>query len=546
MPTDMPLPRDVLNDVRGACETTGRPTTDAEVERALASLSVPEVEAVHRLARTPLRTGPVGPEALVDMVRGTEPAVASARELGGYYAMKAERDALARLARARVAPEPAPAPVPLRPLPAPEETAGEAAPEARDPESSAEEATDDPRSEAVEPAPARRKRERVADPASFDRRGYEEAQQQLVTLFAYHRDAVRVAQELGLGMVELNERVDTLGLKRRIHRLLESTTDIEAFTPERVRTPRGEARTAPVLRKRTEKVERVVDPEPEPRPPERSVPAAWTQPVNEHGTRVYRRVEPPPQPRETPASSLVARREYVREPRRKERPPTRPVAPIEPPEPPTTPTRRPFAELQGPGGAAILERLLADEKANPRVLAARLSERFDGPAGRDVTDGDLRMLLAHHGLAATFQEREIANTRFLIGFHQGARAKLANALLLASDELAGYLGRLGLSEELERTRQERARIELGRKRLHDRIVQVLTRAPYLDDLGVLPAIDREVREQLGQLFAAKVPGATVAAALEERVREELQLEPNAFAKLLRRYELTEHAAKLLG
>jgi hypothetical protein len=227
----------------------------------------------------------------------------------------------------------------------------------------------------------------------------------------------------------------------------------------------------------------------------------------------------------------------VREVKRRGKPAVRttPVAaPSKLPEAPKSPARRPFSDLQSGGGRAILEKVLADEKANPRVLAAKLAERFDSPADRPLGESDLRQLLQYHGLAATFREREFTNTRFLIGFHQGARNKLANALQLSADELISYLSKLGLAEELEKTRAERAKLELGRRRIHDRLVQVLTRAPYLDDLGVLQTIDAEVREHIEQLVTTHL-----GAGAAETIRNELGIEKNAFLKLLRRYNLID-------
>src|SRR5690554_5297285 len=91
------LARDVIDDVRSACQQSGRATTEAEVRRTLETLDSQQVDAVRRLARGGL-TAPLGPDALVDVVKGTPVHVASAREIGGYYAMKAERDALATIA----------------------------------------------------------------------------------------------------------------------------------------------------------------------------------------------------------------------------------------------------------------------------------------------------------------------------------------------------------------------------------------------------------------------------------------------------------------
>lgn len=622
--------RDVIVDVRSACEKSGRPTTEAEVLRALDGLSADEAAALRRLARSPLPVRHLSPDALVDILRGVDPQVAAARELGGYYAMKAERDALATIA-ARSKPvadeeeessaehdsdddQDAGSDDETYEDSSDDDSAEEDSdddsddesydedsdeesydydlPDEEDDEEAAERALADARAasrgstrasdeeeedETPAPAPARRPapvarptmradEEDAAEEDEYEPPDLEEAPKKavrrkpnplantpegkeqervLVTLFAYHRDAVLVAQSLGIGLAELNDRIEALNLRRKLNRMLEMTTDIDVFSPVSVPRERPAEAPVPVVRKRGEKPERTSTPDlPAPTPFERSVPAARTTAVNAHGTRVYRRSPesaPAPAPAATP-DNLGPRREYVRESRRKSRavapaaPRREPVAPAEPPKP----QRQPFAELQASGGKAILNKLLADEKANPRVLAVKLAERFGGPAGREISEGDLRQLVQHHGLAALFAERELANVRFLIGFHQGARAKLTNALQLTPSELDPYLTKLRLADDLERTRTERARVELGRRKLHDRVIQVLTRAPYLDDLGILPVIDREVRDWLTDAFASRA-GKGTAAEVSEAVRAETGVEPNAFAKLLRRYELTPPA-----
>lgn len=559
MPTpNRALSRDVIDDVRSACQNSGRATTEQEVRRTLEALDAQQLDAVRRLARGGL-TAPLGPDALVDVVQGTPVHVASARELGGYYTMKAERDALATVA-ART-----------QGLPADDEEfededldddydtddldldedelvdewnddfedddedAERAAADAAaqhagssryaDDDDDADEADEYEPVEEEEVVAAPRKKKRA--PATKETR---EQEQVLMTLFAYHRDAVRVAQELSIGLQELADRIEELGLRRRIHRLLEQTTDIDVFAPAKLGTSEI---TAPVVRKRGERVERPVESEPTPAPTSQdSRPAAHTDPVNAHGTRVYRRSPEPSPARGAPTSNLAIRREYVREPRRRAKVPVAAAPPkvrAAKVEAPKTPAKLPFSELQASSGKATLEKLLADEKANPRVLAAKLAERYEGASEtRPLNDSDLRALLKAHGLIERFEQLEVANTRFLIGFHQGARTKLANALLLGADELDAGLARIGLGEELARVRADRSKLELGRKRIQDRISQVLTRAPYLDDLGVLPVIDREVQEELAALFA-RLGDA-------EAVRAELGMEPNPFAKLLRRYE----------
>lgn len=564
------LARDVIDDVRNACQQSGRKTTEGEVRRALEPLSAKEVDAVRRLARGGL-TAALGPDALVDVVRGTPVHVANAREIAGYYALKAEHDALVTLTGSRDdddsdiddetdsddwdASDDVDDESDFDDYDDEELDDDELAARWSDPEADAMAADDEYPGEAVEhdDETAETSSSHYDEDASEDdeyeevvvekpkrakRRGplsaaEKEESQVLMTLFAYHRDAVRVAQEMGIGLQGLSERIEELNLRRSIHRLLEQTTDIDVFSPAQVTSNKASPGSPePLVRKRGART--TPPPVDVPTPPvfEPSEPAAQTDPVNAHGTRVYRRTSEHAPPRRQAAVDLAVRREYVREPRRRTQlPATKPSVAVKTARPsePEKPSLPPFTELQGKSGRPILEKLLADEKANPRVLAKKLAERFEGPANREVNESDLRALLKAHGLAERFVELETANTRFMLGFHQGARGKLANALLMTLQELDAYLARLGLGEELERLRAERSRLELGKKRLHDRISQVLTRAPYLDDLGVLPVIDREVEEQLAELFRTHKGDA-------ERVREALGLEANPFAKLLRRYD----------
>ena len=531
------IARDVIEDVRAACERTGRPTTTQEVQTALAELGRDELERIRLLARGGFDASPLGPDAIVDVLYGTDPTIAAARELTGYYEQAAEREALAAIKGSRRSV--------IRDEDDEAADYTDAAAEAADAYASVEDdveprrdSDDDDAHEAPAPPDALKgERVRLQKPRTQKERSSEA--DELLTLFAYHRDNVLVAQSLGVGLVELSERVEHLGLWRSIQRMLERTTDIDVFSPGRVVAPKSSGVTAPVLRKRGEKPAPTPE-EPSQRGPASEGPAADTEPVNSFGTRVYRRTEerrPAPVP---VATTPAPRREYVREAKRPvrhvEKPQKSERVPLPTPAP-VVPEKKPFSELQATQGKATLERLISDEKANPRVLAAKLAERFEGP-GRDVNESDLRQLLKHHGLLGTFEEREVTNTRFLIGFHQGARAKLLNALQMSADEVDRYLARTGLSAELERVRAERSRIELGRKKLSDRITQVLTRAPYLDDLGILGTVDTEVREALTEQFATVEKNGASGPAAAEAVRSELGLEPNPFAKLLKRYDLS--------
>src|SRR5204863_5742347 len=87
---------------------------DTEIRAALAPLTPAEEKRLQRMLRKP-PAGIDGPAAWADLARGTDPTVVAARELSGYYALLAERDALAALAkkppmRAPVKPSPPPSP----------------------------------------------------------------------------------------------------------------------------------------------------------------------------------------------------------------------------------------------------------------------------------------------------------------------------------------------------------------------------------------------------------------------------------------------------
>src|ERR1700722_14796623 len=94
MPTEAELARDVIHGVRAACERSGRAVQEPEVALAIEGLTEAELRGVLRVSREHT-AHPLGPHAMVYIARGVAPAVAAARELSGYYELKAERDALA-------------------------------------------------------------------------------------------------------------------------------------------------------------------------------------------------------------------------------------------------------------------------------------------------------------------------------------------------------------------------------------------------------------------------------------------------------------------
>lgn len=100
-PDEVPTPLAIA--AADFCRRAGRPSSPEAVRVALARLEPSEDQALQALVDHEPRARPLGPEALVDLVRGLDPEEAAAREESGYY-----------LAMARAPRVPAPAPS-LRP-----------------------------------------------------------------------------------------------------------------------------------------------------------------------------------------------------------------------------------------------------------------------------------------------------------------------------------------------------------------------------------------------------------------------------------------------
>jgi hypothetical protein len=158
--------------------SAGRAASEVEIRAALAPLGPDEEAVLRRVARGALAQ-PLGPMAWADVARGVEPALAAAREQSGYYTLLAERDALASLLKVR---GPAPA----------ASGAGVAS------------AKGAPGSALLRSAGAR-------PPGRAE---------EILGLFAYHRDAPRVARALSLSMAELEAEIDGLKLRRKTSRLV--------------------------------------------------------------------------------------------------------------------------------------------------------------------------------------------------------------------------------------------------------------------------------------------------------------------------------------
>src|SRR5688572_1368668 len=97
-PDEVPTP--VAVAVSDFCRRARARATAAEVRDALATLSPEEDFRVKSLTDEEPSAHPLGPFAVVDIVRGTPPALAAERQKVGYY------DLARALAEARAAPLP--------------------------------------------------------------------------------------------------------------------------------------------------------------------------------------------------------------------------------------------------------------------------------------------------------------------------------------------------------------------------------------------------------------------------------------------------------
>ncbi|QRO02232.1 hypothetical protein JRI60_26045 [Archangium violaceum] len=104
-PDDVPTP--VAVAVSDYCRRAKSPATPTEVREALALLAESEDFRVRTLTDTEPEATPLGPFAVVDVLKGTAPALAAVRQGSGYYEVVQE---LARVREEKRPPAPPPAP----------------------------------------------------------------------------------------------------------------------------------------------------------------------------------------------------------------------------------------------------------------------------------------------------------------------------------------------------------------------------------------------------------------------------------------------------
>ncbi len=349
---------------------------------------------------------------------------------------------------------------------------------------------------------------------------------------AYRRlgDCARVAAELGLTPEELERRLTRLAMRRQVARLaVGEPKDASPAADGPAAAAEGRAASGVVIRRHKEGGVERPDRARSPADRARSLatspvvsPVVATAPAAAAPPNLFGR---PPRPDSSHGSSpgLPARR-FVAGPA----------------------ARRDVEELAGECGAAALWEIVEANKGNRRAIEQRLGQLYADADGRPLSPRDVDELLRRHGLADRFRAREAENVRFLFGFHKGARAKVAQALLLDPQELHRLLADLHLDGEVEAMR-ERQRAHVREKMpMPERLRLVLTREKYLADIGILPEVDRDVEAHVKAVFARCAQSAPASSAVEERVRRELGLDPESMRRLLRRYRLHGLARSLLS
>jgi len=190
-------------------------------------------------------------------------------------------------------------------------------------------------------------------------------------------------------------------------------------------------------------------------------------------------------------------------------------------------------------GRAVLDRMVRQRGANRTAILAALAAGWSAGGGTP-TSGDLDRLLAHHGLARGFAERERALLLHAFRKHGGVFLRVARELGAAPADLRAAVTRLDLSGPVEAVREARRRVLDRKGTLADRARLVDEEEEALKDLGLLPRFEEDLRKRLPeQLRALSVGGRRPSAA---DLGRSLSLSRGAVDRLATRFSLPLRAA----
>lgn len=326
---------------------------------------------------------------------------------------------------------------------------------------------------------------------------------ELLTLYAYHRDTPLVAKALRLSLAELEAEVDALHLRRKVGQLVRGSGHLMPVAQSR---PGAESGPSVRRRKGGEKplAKPAEAPPHEERAPQRD--AAPSPPARSWGP-------PDGQLREhvnTPRVRGAKRQAPAREPR--PAPDAKPAAPKAPPL-----RARSFSTED-------LRALLRD--FGPR--RHRLQEAM-GPPGKPLPVPLLLNAFRDAGLEREFGQRERDLVRGLVSLHKGLFGPVAKELALDLPRLEQLVKERGLTRELEGVREKYKAQARSKRWPHDQLAQLLTERERLEDLGLF----EELKDAAGQRVLkswSRDPQAPQPARLQ-RLGKELRLGPADARKL---------------
>jgi hypothetical protein len=145
--------------------------------------------------------------------------------------------------------------------------------------------------------------------------------------------------------------------------------------------------------------------------------------------------------------------------------------------------------------AAELRTVLDKVGARRAMLAARL-----GPPGEPLSEKALLELFRAHGLERELANRERELLRELFETHRSASRRVAKELQIAAAALKALVVELGLSRELDGKREHFRRTAREKKWPTERIEQVLHERDYLEEIGLLEPLEKEVATRVRLLW----------------------------------------------
>ena len=547
--------------VRELSRRAGRDATELEARAALAPLLPAEEKALKRMGRGAPPATPLGPMAWADLARGVEPSVASARELGGYYQLLAERDALAKMV--------GPSPTSLVPAAARAPKAKAAELEGAPDEKPADEPKPKPRAKKVDPDDEPAPPPALPDTPARKRRGESQARaQHVLGLFAYHRDAPRVAQALKGSLTELEDEIDELGIRRKVNQLIRG---LDSELP--VAQPTAAGKAGPPLRR--SKAEQASAKE-----AEEAAKAAAAKARAEAAAKdaeeaakaatqsrpVSKRVEPPREPAAMPsarrtveapppfrsAGTLAA---LSKRPAESKPAAARPAPADESKAGPAASAKAapaakaeagPAAKAESAGKPAETPRLsrkdFPSEDAYLKAVLAKVGARRKqlcealGPKNEPLPEKVMLARFRGAGLDRELGLRERDLLRGLFKRHHGMSAAVGAELKLSAADLAALVKERGLHNEVEALREAQRREARAAVWPQRRIELLLQKRGWLADLGVLREIEEEVRTRVRIAWAKLRESKLSPTKAVDLLGRELQLkgaDARALSKLLK-------------